>query len=240
MAHVLEVDDLSASYRRGTVVISDISFDVDSGSVSTILGANGAGKTTLLRSIAGQLQSRTGRIDFEGRPLGRARTPERVARGLVLVPQGHQVFGGLSIFENLKMGAFRRRGDSDLDASLGAVYELFPALEDRRDRLASSLSGGERAMLAIGRGLMSKPRLLLLDEPSLGLAPKARQAMFETLAMVAQQTQMTILMAEQDVALALSVSDYAYVLQGGRIVHHAAADDALLTGDGLRGAYLGV
>jgi branched-chain amino acid transport system ATP-binding protein len=240
MTMILSLDSIAAAYRRGTVVISDVSMEIEHGTICTILGANGAGKTTLLRAVAGQLQISAGAIAFLGSSVGRSNASQRVARGMALVPQGHQVFGGLSVFENLKMGAYARRRDGDLETSFEAVYELFPVLRTRHSQAASSLSGGERAMLAVGRGLMSKPRLLLLDEPSLGLAPKVRQSMFQTLADISRSTKMTILMAEQDISLALAIADYAYVLQGGRIVHHGKADDALVRNADFRNAYLGV
>jgi branched-chain amino acid transport system ATP-binding protein len=240
VTEILRLTDVDAAYRRGTVVISGVNLSVDEGTVTTVLGANGAGKTTLLRTVAGQLVNARGVVSFKGSPLGRIRVMRRVALGIALVPQGHQVFGGMSVAENLRMGAFSRRRSHSVQESLNEVFEIFPVLADRRRQTASSLSGGERAMLAVGRGLMSRPTLLLLDEPSLGLAPKVRQVMFDALATISRRTAMTILMAEQDVALALEASDHAFVLQGGRIVHHGTAAETLASSTALRQAYLGL
>ena len=239
MTEILRLRGVEASYRRGTVAISNIDISVTEGTVTTILGANGAGKTTLLRTIAGQLGTSRGSVEFDGRALGRSRVVSRVARGIALVPQGHQVFGSMTVWENLRAGAYRNRRSADVDALLSGVYEIFPVLSERRRQMASSLSGGERAMLAVGRGLMSEPRLLLLDEPSLGLAPKVRQFMFDALARISRSSSMTIFMAEQDVAHALDVSDHAFVLQGGRVVHSGSAAETLESSDALRRAYMG-
>jgi branched-chain amino acid transport system ATP-binding protein len=238
MTALLEVRGLSGGYIAGALTVSDISLSVEPGHVVTVLGANGAGKTTLLRIIAGELAARSGEIVFAGRAIGALGTPQRVAAGLALVPQGHQLYGGLSVLENLKMGAFLRSRRSELDAALTRVFDLFPVLGERLHQTSSSLSGGERAMLAVGRGLVSRPRLLLLDEPSIGLAPLVRETMFAALTRICEEDGMAILMAEQDVPSALGISDKVHALQGGVIV--AEGDPAAFQDDALNAIYLGV
>jgi branched-chain amino acid transport system ATP-binding protein len=238
MTALLEVRGLSGGYVTGALTVSDISLSVEPGQVVTVLGANGAGKTTLLRIIAGELAVRGGEIVFAGQGIGALGTPRRVAAGLALVPQGHQLYGGLTVLENLRMGAFLRSRRPDLDAALARVFDLFPVLGERLHQTASSLSGGERAMLAVGRGLVSRPRLLMLDEPSIGLAPLVRETMFAALSRLCDEDGMAMLMAEQDVPSALAISDEVYALQGGVIV--ASGDPASFEDDALNAIYLGV
>ena len=231
----LEVEKISVNY--GAVqALEDVSLRVEEGEIVTVIGSNGAGKTTLMKTIAGLLQSRSGAISFEGQGIGALEAHAVVVRGISLVPEGRQVFGRMSVHENLILGAYSRGGqapDDDLERS----YQLFPPLRERRGQRAGTLSGGEQQMLAIARGLMSRPRLLLMDEPSLGLAPRLVHETFEVIENLRRRGT-TILMVEQMARMALKVSDRAYVLEHGRIVQEGAS--AELLGDArVLGAYLG-
>ncbi|HUR73199.1 MAG TPA: ATP-binding cassette domain-containing protein [Sporichthya sp.] len=234
---LLEVAGLRAGYGA-TNVLSDLSFEVRSGEVVALLGANGAGKSTALRTISGLLASRAGSVRFEGADITHARPHRIVGRGLVHVPQGQRVFDGLSVAENLRLGAFLSRRQRHLvDLRREAVYELFPRLEERRAQAAGTLSGGERQMLAIGRALMGDPRLLCLDEPSMGLSPLLVRRIFAAVAAIAEQGN-AVLLVEQNVAGALRLADRVYVLESGGIVLQGPA--AELTADPrIRAAYLG-
>jgi branched-chain amino acid transport system ATP-binding protein len=232
---MLRVEDLQTAY--GPVrALDGVSFEVTEGSVTAVLGANGAGKTSLLRTVSGLVRARAGRITLEGRDIGRLAVERIVRLGLAHVPEGRGVIGELGVEENLRLGGlWRGHGGRD---GLAEVYELFPRLRERRSKTASTLSGGERQMLAIGRALMSKPRLLLLDEPSLGLAPLVAAQIMALLPNLRERTGLTVLLVEQNAKAALSVADRGIVLSLGRVV----ADDeptALAADAGLRHAYLG-
>jgi branched-chain amino acid transport system ATP-binding protein len=222
---VLEFDHVSVGYRDLTVV-HDVSFRVAEGEVVSLIGSNGAGKTTIMRAIAGLLRPRQGEIRLRGERLHEVPAHQIVRRRVAMVPEGRQLFGRLSVLDNLLMGAYTLPSQRDIEESLAQVLELFPILQDRREQRAETLSGGEQQQLAIGRGLMSRPTLLLLDEPSLGIMPK----------LVTQG--ITVLLVEQNVFEALEVSDRAYVLQTGRIVLEGTGAE-LLESDLVRQAYLG-
>jgi branched-chain amino acid transport system ATP-binding protein len=232
---MLRVEGLQASY--GPVrALDDVSFEVGAGSITAVLGANGAGKTSLLRTLSGLVRARAGRVLFEDRDIARLPVERIVRMGMAHVPEGRGVIGELGVEENLRLGGlFRGGGGRD---GLDDVFELFPRLHERRTRPASTLSGGERQMLAVGRALMSRPRMLLLDEPSLGLAPLVSSRIMGLLGELRERTGLTVLLVEQNARAALSVADRGIVLNLCRVV----ADDepaALAADDALRHAYLG-
>ncbi|HEX7354879.1 MAG TPA: ABC transporter ATP-binding protein [Mycobacteriales bacterium] len=234
MTSLLELADVKVRYGLITA-LHGISLDVDQGAVVTLLGANGAGKTTTLRTISGLLGLVEGTIVFDGERIDGLRPDQIVARGISHVPEGRRVFPGMSVAENLAMGAYRRRGSTKAD--LERVYGLFPVLAERRKQNGGTLSGGEQQMLAIGRALMSSPRLLLLDEPSMGLAPLFVQKIFEIIAEIAEQGT-TVLLVEQNAGQALALAQRGYVLETGAIVLVDEAS-ALLANPRVREAYLG-
>jgi branched-chain amino acid transport system ATP-binding protein len=237
-ASMLDVRDLCAAY--GDVqVLWGVSLEVRQGEVVSLIGPNGAGKTTLLRAIVGLHRPTDGSVDFEGSPI-QSLPPHQVAsRGITLVPEGRRLFGGMQVVENLEVGAYGAEARRERAESLRFVYQLFPVLAERKHQVAATLSGGQQQMLAIGRALMARPRLLLLDEPSLGLAPIVVQQIFGTLETVVRERGMTVLLVEQNARLALELADRAYVLERGRIA--AAAPAAELAQDPrVRVAYLGV
>ena len=218
--------------------LKGISLDVPEGSIVTLLGANGAGKTTTLKTISGITPAATGTIEFMGQRIDRI-APEKIVRlGISHVPEGREVFKDLTVTENLKMGAYTRKDKREIAASLQTVYTHYPILRERRNQLAGTLSGGEQQMLAIGRALMSRPKLLLLDEPSLGLAPKLVAEIFRILKDINRHEGITVLLVEQNANKALSIAHYGYVLETGRIT---LADTAphLLQNDHVRRSYLG-
>jgi branched-chain amino acid transport system ATP-binding protein len=237
---MLEVNGLSAGYGS-TQVLHDVSLHVAAGESVCLIGANGAGKTTLLRCIAGLLPASAGRISVSGRDVGTASASARLGLGMALVPEGRRVFAPMSVRENLEMGAFRRlwpRRDPAVAADMTMVFELFPRLWERRSLAAGLLSGGEQQMLAIGRALMSRPRLLLLDEPSMGLAPRVVQEIFATIRRLNAEG-ISILLAEQNANMALRGTAQGYVLAEGEIVR--SAQSSVLVNDPLvRTAYLGL
>ncbi|MCL4183999.1 MAG: ABC transporter ATP-binding protein [Burkholderiaceae bacterium] len=222
MSTVLEVTDLRVCYRK-VEALHGVSLRVDKGTIVTVIGPNGAGKTTLLGAIMGLLPS-TGTIRYLGGELAAARVEARVARGLCLVPERRELFGELSVQDNLRLGAFQRvrHGERGADADLGDVYQRFPRLAERRTQLAATLSGGERQMLALGRALMGKPQLLMLDEPSLGLAPRIVREIMHIIADL-RKTGVSILLVEQNARAALQVADYGYVLETGEIALEGAS-----------------
>jgi branched-chain amino acid transport system ATP-binding protein len=234
-ARLLEVTALEVAYG-GIKAVKGIDLHVRDGELVTLIGANGAGKTTTLKALAGLLRPSSGRVLYEGRDITGLPAHELVNLGLALVPEGRGVFGRLTIAENLAMGAYARR-DRDVLRDYERAYGLFPRLAERRRQLAGTLSGGEQQMLAIARALMSRPRLLLLDEPSMGLAPLMVQKIFETIKMVAAEG-VTLLLVEQNAKLALELCSRGYVMESGAI---ALADDAraLLVNPQVRHAYLG-
>ncbi len=231
---LLEVEDLRVAY--GAIeALRGISLEVDEGEIVTLLGANGAGKTTTLRTVSGLLRPRSGTLTFDGRRIDGIPPHEVVALGIGHVPEGRRIFPRMSVRENLLMGAYRRRGDvsSDIDR----VFSLFPVLKERSGQDGGTLSGGEQQMLAIGRALMSAPRLLLLDEPSMGLAPLVVQKIFEIIREINAQGT-TVLLVEQNAAQALRLASRGYVLETGKIVMSEAAA-ALMDDPRVRAAYLG-
>ena len=214
---LLTVADLHAGYGRAEV-LHGLNLTAQAGSVITVIGPNGAGKTTLLNALMGVLPAR-GRVEYQGRPMGLLTLEERVMQGIALVPETRALFGTMPVEDNLLLGGYRqvRLGRKDSDASLGEVYALFPRLKERRTQLAGTLSGGERQMLALGRALMAKPRLLMLDEPSLGLAPIIVREIFAIVSEL-KRAGVSILLIEQNARAALQVSDYGYVLETGDCV----------------------
>jgi len=226
----------SVEVRYGTIrALKGVSLDVEEGEIVALLGANGAGKTTTLRAISGLAPPSAGTIRFDGRVIGRRPPHEVVALGVGHVPEGRRIFSRMSVDENLEMGAYRRRGSLKVD--LERVFALFPVLEERRRQAGGTLSGGEQQMLAIGRALMSHPRLLLLDEPSMGLAPLFVRRIFEIIRQI-RESGTTVLLVEQNAAQALRLADRGYVLETGSIVFSAEAA-TLLADDRVRSAYLG-
>ncbi|MSQ55185.1 MAG: ABC transporter ATP-binding protein [Betaproteobacteria bacterium] len=224
MSAELEVRELSVAYGK-VEALHGASLNVAEGSIVTVIGPNGAGKTTLLGAIMGLHPSR-GILRYAGAPLAGLSTEERVARGMCLVPERRELFAELSVRDNLQLGAFHRRRDGAraIDADIEAVYARFPRLQERAGQLAGTLSGGERQMLALGRALMAKPRLLLLDEPSLGLAPRIVREIFHIIADL-KRTGVSMLLVEQNARAALQVADYGYVLETGGIVLEGPAAD---------------
>jgi len=225
---MLRLEGLTAAYGP-VVALDDVSLEVAEGEIATVLGANGAGKTTLLRTISGLVRARSGRVLLDGREIGGAKVEEIVRLGVAHVPEGRGVIAELTVEENLRLGGLWRR-----TRDAGDVFELFPRLQERLAQPASTLSGGERQMLVIGRALMARPRLLLLDEPSLGLAPRITAQIMSLLRDLRERTGLTVVLVEQNARSALSVADRAIVLALGRIV---ASDETL--DDQLRHAYLG-
>ena len=234
---MLKVEDVVTTY--GAVrALDGVSVTVEPGTITAVLGANGAGKTTLLRTINGLVRPREGRISYEDRDLLRTHVDEVVRMGIAHVPEGRGVITELTVDENLRLGALWRSNRSELQQSLTQMYELFPPLAERRNKPADTLSGGERQMLAIARALMSRPRLLLLDEPSLGLAPRITGQIMATLRRLRDEQSLTVVLVEQNARSALSVSDQAIVLNLGRVVVSGPAGD-LAADEKLRHAYLG-
>ena len=233
---LLEVRDISTRYAS-IEALHGVSITVEEGEVVTIIGSNGAGKSTTLRSVSGLTPPASGWIRFDGRDITRLAPPEIVALGISHVPEGRRCFPRMSVRENLEMGAYLRRGDG-ISADIGRVFELFPRLSEREGQMAGTMSGGEQQMLAIGRALMAKPRLLLLDEPSMGLAPILVDRIYETVRQIGEEGT-TILLVEQNANYALGASSRGYVLENGEIV---LADDAraLRESSDVQKAYLGI
>ena len=233
---LLELKKLAVSYG-GIQAVKGIDLDVNLGELVCLIGANGAGKTTTLKGVCGMLPIKSGTIHYDGRDITGRPPFELVRGGLAMVPEGRGVFGALTIEENLAMGAYIRRDRDGVKADIERVFALFPRLKERRKQTAGTLSGGEQQMLAMGRALMSKPRLLLLDEPSMGLAPLMVQKVFETVLAVSREG-VTILLIEQNAKLALEVSDRGYVMESGEITLQGEAR-SLLHDRKVRAAYLG-
>jgi len=235
---MLKISGLSVSYG-GLRALDEVSLEVGEGEFVTIVGPNGAGKTTLLRAISGSVRSAAGRLELRGRDMGPLAAHQRTALGIAHVPEGRRVFPSLSVLENLELGSHRRAARPQRAAGLEAVLAMFPVLRERRRQLAGSLSGGEQQMLALGRGLMAQPDLLLLDEPSQGLGPRVVEQIFETIERIRKSRRLTILLVEQRVVEALELCDRGYVLETGRVALEGA-HDALLADPRVQRAYLGV
>ena len=235
METILKVDDINVYY--GSIhAIKGISFEVNQGEIVTLIGANGAGKSTTLNTIAGLLHRKTGSVSFLGEDLGKTPSYKIVSKGLALVPEGRRVFLQMTVQENLDMGAYTRRGGKS-DEDMERVFEQFPRLKERRKQVAGTLSGGEQQMLAMGRALMSSPKLLMLDEPSMGLAPILVEQIFEII-LGLHKAGTTILLVEQNAQAALSVADRGYVLETGHIVTTGTGAE-LLESPSIKKAYLG-
>lgn len=234
---MLELEDVHVSYGKITA-LRGVSLSVSEGEIVTVVGGNGAGKTTTLRTISGILKPTSGRIVFKGRDLSGLATDAVVKAGLAHSPEGRMIFGRMTIAENLRLGAYNRTDSGDVKADTDRMYELFPVLGERRTQRAGNLSGGEQQMLAIGRSLMSRPELLLMDEPSLGLAPLVVEQIFEVIVDLREQG-VTILLVEQNANEALRVSDRTYVLETGLVTMQGRSED-LLHDPQLRTAYLGL
>jgi branched-chain amino acid transport system ATP-binding protein len=233
---MLEVKEVDA-YHGDLQALWGVSFQVDEGELVALIGPNGAGKTTTLRAITGLLEPASGSIRFYDHRLDKESADRIVELGISQVPEGGRIFAGMSVLENLELGAFTAKARKVKDQSLHWVYEIFPLLEERKKQRAGTLSGGERQMLAIARALMSKPRLLLLDEPSFGLAPLLVEHIFEVIKDINEQG-VTILLVEQNIRAALELAHRAYVIENGRIVGQGSGDD-LLSFESVRSAYLG-
>ena len=234
---LLELKDAVLNYGK-IEALHGISVEVNEGEVVSLIGANGAGKTSTMRAISGLRGISPGAIIFNGEDITKLRADQRVTRGLCLTPEGRGIFPGMTVLENLDMGAFTRKDRSAIKEDLARVFDLFPRIAERRKQIAGTMSGGEQQMLAIGRALMARPKLLLLDEPSMGLAPMLIQQIFTIIAEIAKQGT-TILVVEQNAQQALSRADRAYVLETGQIVKSGSGAD-LLKDPSIREAYLGV
>ena len=233
---MLVVKDLEVYY--GVIqAIKGISFEVNKGEVIALIGANGAGKTTTLHTITGLLSPKNGHVLFEGKDITKVPAHKIVSMGMAHVPEGRRVFAELSVYENLKMGAYTRSDKNEIEESLANVYKRFPRLEERKNQMAGTLSGGEQQMLAIGRALMSKPKINLMDEPAMGLSPILVNEIFDIIRSVSESGT-TVLLVEQNAKKALSIADRAYVLETGKIVLSGNAKE-LLEDDSIKKAYLG-
>lgn len=233
---LLQVKGLKVAYG-GIQAVKGVDFEVREGELVSLIGSNGAGKTTTMKAITGTLPINDGDIEYLGESIKGKGAWDLVKKGLVMVPEGRGVFGRLTVEENLRMGAYYRNDESAIRSEIDYVYELFPRLKERMTQLAGTLSGGEQQMVAMGRAMLSKPKLLLLDEPSMGLAPIIVQKIFEIVQMISKQG-VTILLVEQNAKLALEISDRGYVMESGRITMSGAASE-LLSSDAVQKAYLG-
>jgi branched-chain amino acid transport system ATP-binding protein len=233
---MLKVTDLKASYS-GVLALSKVDLEVKPGQIVALVGGNGNGKSTTLRAIAGLNRADAGTIELEGRVINPLSAAQRVRLGLSLVPEGRRIFPKLSVLRNLQLGAYTRHDKAEVEATLEQVYGWFPILKQRAQQQAGTMSGGEQQMLAIGRSLMARPRLLMLDEPSWGIAPRLVTKVLDTLQQINQQG-VSILLVEQNLQRALAIADYGYVIQTGRIVLQGKGD-ALLADEGVKKAYLG-
>lgn len=233
---MLEVKDLEVYYGM-IQAIKGISFEVNQGEVIALIGANGAGKTTTLHTITGLLSLKKGSVLFEGQDITKVPAHKIVSMGMAHVPEGRRVFSQLSVYENLKLGAYTRKDKSNIDKELQSIYERFPRLAERKNQLAGTLSGGEQQMLAMGRALMSKPSIVLMDEPSMGLSPILVNEIFDIIESISKSGT-TVLLVEQNAKKALSIADRAYVLETGKVVLEGDAKD-LLENDSIKKAYLG-
>ena len=233
---MLEIKDLEVFYGM-IQAIKGVSFEVNEGEVIALIGANGAGKTTILHTITGLLDARCGSVIFDGTDITKVPAHRIVSMGMAHVPEGRRVFANLSVYQNLKMGAYTRKDKQEIEDTLNMVYDRFPRLKERQNQMAGTLSGGEQQMLDMGRALMSRPRIILMDEPSMGLSPIFVNEIFDIIKEVSASGT-TVLLVEQNAKKALSISDRAYVLETGKIVLDGKADD-LLNNDSIKKAYLG-
>ena len=233
---MLEIKDLEVYYGM-IKAIKGVSFNVNEGEVIALIGANGAGKTTILHTITGLLEAKKGSVFFDGKDITKVPAHKIVSMGMAHVPEGRRVFANLSVLQNLKMGAYTRKDKNEIEETLKNVYKRFPRLEERQNQLAGTLSGGEQQMLAMGRALMSHPRIILMDEPSMGLSPIFVNEIFDIIKEVSSSGT-TVLLVEQNAKKALSISDRAYVLETGNIVLEGKAEE-LLNNDSIKKAYLG-
>lgn len=234
---MLKIEKIEVRYN-GVPVIHDVSLHVNTGELISVIGANGAGKTTLLKTVAGTLHPAKGSIKFENEDISRSSTADIVKKGVTYVPEERRIFSPLSVEENLKLGAYTVNDKEEIEKHLDYVYNLFPILKERRKQSGGTLSGGQQQMLAIGRGLMSNPKLLMLDEPSLGLMPKLVDEMLEAVAKLKEEG-ITILLVEQNVREALEMADRGYVLQTGRTIYEGTGKELLET-DIVKKAFLGL
>ncbi len=234
---MLEVTDLCVNYG-GIKALKGISFSVEEGQICTLIGANGAGKSTALRAISGLVPVKSGSIRFKDQEIAGLDTQRVVERGVVLVPEGRRVFDNLTVLENLKIGAYLRKDSAGIARDIEYVYSLFPRLKERHWQSAGTLSGGEQQMLAVGRAMMAKPKLLMMDEPSLGLAPLIVKGIFEIITRLSRESDTTILLIEQNAAAALKAADYGYVIETGEIKIEGAGEQ-LLNDPRVQEAYLG-
>lgn len=233
---MLEVKDLQVYYGM-IQAIKGVSFQVEEGEIIALIGANGAGKTTILHTISGLLAPKSGSVIFEGKDITKIPGHKIVSMGMAHVPEGRRVFAQLSVLQNLKMGAYTRRDKSEIENTLKKVFERFPRLEERQNQMAATLSGGEQQMLAMGRALMSHPKIILMDEPSMGLSPIFVNEIFDIIKEV-NKSGTTVLLVEQNAKKALSIANRAYVLETGKIVLEGRASE-LLNNDSIKKAYLG-
>lgn len=233
---MLEIKDLEVYYGM-IQAIKGVSFDVNEGEVIALIGANGAGKTTILHTITGLLNAKNGSVWFEGKDITKVPAHKIVSMGMAHVPEGRRVFANLTVLQNLKMGAYTRKDKNEIEQTLDNIYKRFPRLKERQNQLAGTLSGGEQQMLAMGRALMSHPKIILMDEPSMGLSPIFVNEIFDIIKSVSASGT-TVLLVEQNAKKALSIADRAYVLETGKIVLSGKASD-LLNNDSIKKAYLG-
>jgi branched-chain amino acid transport system ATP-binding protein len=235
---LLEMKDAVLSYGK-IEALHGISVQVAEGEVVSLIGANGAGKTSTMRALSGVRGLSSGSVVFDGQDVTKMRADQRLRKGLVLCPEGRGIFPGMTVTENLNMGAYTRKDKAAMDEDYDRVFGLFPRLLERKKQVAGTMSGGEQQMLAIGRSLMSRPKLLMLDEPSMGLAPTITDLIFERIAVIRTQLELTILMVEQRVVEALQACDHGYVLETGRVALSGSRDQ-LMANDRVRQAYLGI
>ena len=233
---MLEIKDLEVYYGM-IQAIKGVSFDVNEGEVIALIGANGAGKTTILHTITGLINAKKGSVWFEGKDITKVPAHKIVSMGMAHVPEGRRVFANLTVLQNLKMGAYTRKDKTEIDQTLDTIYKRIPRLMERQNQLAGTLSGGEQQMLAMGRALMSHPKIILMDEPSMGLSPIFVNEIFDIIKSVSASGT-TVLLVEQNAKKALSIADRAYVLETGKIVLSGQASD-LLNNDSIKKAYLG-
>lgn len=235
---LLNIEKIHAGYGEIKVLL-DISMQVKEGEVVSIIGANGAGKSTLLKTISGLIIPDSGSVQFDGETISGMSPDEIVDRALIHVPEGRRLFSLMSVYENLEMGAYCKRAEPNFKKNLDEVHQLFPRLVEREKQLAGTLSGGEQQMVAIGRGIMAQPRILMLDEPSLGLAPVLKKDIFAAIKQIAVEYGTTIVLVEQDVVNSLAISDRAYVMEQGQVVMEGTSDD-LMSDPHIKKAFLGL